>query len=73
MSAWRKECPCGSGKEANVLHDARGISCGFVCDSCIDTVKAKYRPEIFEDASYDAPDLGDDVLDPDWDQDFGDW
>ena len=47
-----RECPCGSGKEAFPLNDARGISCGLVCDDCEDEKRAKYRPEIFEDSNY---------------------
>jgi len=36
------------------LHDARGIPVGRVCDACEDTVRAKYRLDIFEDPNYHA-------------------
>ena len=48
-----KACPrCDSGKPRFELQDARGISCGYVCEDCVDEVKAKYRPEIFDDPCY---------------------
>ena len=31
------------------LVDARGISCGMVCEKCVKQRKASYRPEIFTD------------------------
>lgn len=48
--------PCADGHEeyTYILTDARGIPCGKVCDRCVDYRKSKYRPEIFEDASYHA-------------------
>lgn len=52
-----RPCPCGSGHDSWWLKDARGIPCGRVCDNCIDRVKAKYRPEIFEDSRYHADEL----------------
>ena len=36
------------------LHDARGIPVGRVCESCIDEVEAKFRPDIFTDSNYYA-------------------
>ncbi len=51
---WIGACLCGSGKEGRELHDARGIYCGIVCDACEKEKRAKFRPEIFDDASYDA-------------------
>jgi hypothetical protein len=36
------------------LKDARRIEVARVCDLCIDHVKSKYRPEIFEDANYET-------------------
>lgn len=42
------------------LFDARGISCGYVCDTCEAWKRAQYRCEIFTNPNYDAPDLGDD-------------
>lgn len=49
-----KTCPCGSGKERYELCDARGISCGFVCEACEEKKRAKYRPEIFSNSKYEA-------------------
>lgn len=40
-------CRCGSGKERFPLHDAQGIFCAYICDDCEETVRSKYRPEIF--------------------------
>lgn len=57
MSAWSRpsrECVCGSGETRHALHDARGIFCTYVCDKCETEKRAKYRPEIFEDARYEA-------------------
>jgi hypothetical protein len=52
---YRQEpCGCGSGKERWPLYDARGIFCAYVCDKCEDKVRAKYRPEIFDDPAYEA-------------------
>jgi len=59
------ECFCGSGLERRPLYDARGIFCTNVCDKCEDEKRARFRPEIFEDRNYDAPDLGDDTSDLD--------
>lgn len=36
----------------NRLFDARGIYVATVCDECEETVRARYRPEIFGDANY---------------------
>jgi hypothetical protein len=36
------------------LVDARGIFCCYVCDSCEKDRRATFRPEIFEDAGYEA-------------------
>lgn len=49
-----KECPCGSGEPREELTDARGIFVSFICSKCEDRVKAKYRPEIFEDSNYEC-------------------
>ena len=50
---------CGSlyhvGDDVYELTDAKGISCGTVCEECVDEVKAKYRPEIFTNPRYDMP------------------
>jgi len=47
-----RPCPCGSGHDSWWLKDARGIECCRVCEACEDAKRKKYRPEIFEDASY---------------------
>lgn len=49
-----KPCPCGSNENSFILYDARGIPVGRVCRQCIDKVKSKYRPEVFEDTQYDT-------------------
>jgi hypothetical protein len=36
------------------LRDARGISCGYVCDRCVEWKMGGYRPEIFSDSQYYA-------------------
>lgn len=50
----RKPCPCGSGQMRSPLVDARGIFCAFICDQCEEEKRAKYRPEIFDDAGYEC-------------------
>lgn len=54
--ASRSANPCSEGHEGStwILSDARGIPCGRVCDRCEGWKRSKYRPEIFEDASYEA-------------------
>lgn len=47
-------CACGSGKAREELEDARGIFVAYVCEACVAKVKAKYRPEIFENPQYDT-------------------
>lgn len=47
-----RECNCGSGLERYELVDARGIFCSFVCEKCEETVKKKFRPDIFTDSNY---------------------
>ena len=49
-----KECNCGSGLPRRALYDARGIFVAYVCDDCEARVKARYRPEIFDDSNYEA-------------------
>jgi hypothetical protein len=49
-----RPCPCGSGLPSHWLCDARGIPCDRVCEKCEATKRAKYRPEIFTNASYQA-------------------
>ena len=65
MSRYR-ECNCGSGATRRPLYDARGIFCTYVCDMCEERKRAQFRPEIFADPNYDAPDLGDDEDDGDY-------
>lgn len=48
-----RPCPCGSGKDSWWLSDARGIPCARVCEDCVEAKKAKYRPEVFQDPSYE--------------------
>lgn len=45
-------CNCGSGEDRWALSDARGIFCSYVCNSCYESVRARYRADIFEDANY---------------------
>lgn len=45
-------CSCGSKEPRYELVDARGIFCAYVCTQCEEAVKAKYRPDIFEDGDY---------------------
>ena len=47
-------CHCGSGEPWFALHDASGIYVARVCDVCEPSVRARYRPEIFEDPSYET-------------------
>jgi hypothetical protein len=47
-------CPCGSGKYKQPLCDARGIFVAYVCSKCRRRKKSEFRPEIFENASYEA-------------------
>ena len=49
-----KLCRCGAGKPRRELVDARGIFCGFVCDSCEAAKRAEFRPDIFSDPDYPA-------------------
>ncbi len=55
------KCPCGSGLCVEALFDAKGIFCTYVCPKCVKEKKAKFRPEIFIDFSYEA----DEMIDPD--------
>ena len=49
-----KPCPnCDSGLPRKELRDAKGYSCGYVCDKCEEEKKSHYRPEIFEDPNYE--------------------
>jgi len=58
--SWSRDCSCGSRKPRRPLLDARGIFCAYVCDACEARKRGAYRAEIFEDAAYEADDLGDD-------------
>jgi hypothetical protein len=55
-----RQCPCGSGLFPSEVFDARGIYVAAVCNVCEKRRLAQFRPEIFTDPDYDAPDLGDD-------------
>jgi hypothetical protein len=55
-------CPCGSGESPWPLNDAQGIYVSLVCDKCEDTVKSRYRPEIF--TGYTQADV-DEPIEPD--------
>ena len=55
-----KPCPCGSGNLREDVYDARGIFVAFVCDDCRRRKLQGFRPEIFSNAQYEAPDLGED-------------
>jgi len=48
------ECPCGSKKFPWIMYDARGISCGYVCEDCESEKKLKYRSEIFVNPNYNT-------------------
>jgi len=53
---WRSElCSCGSGQQRRPLSDAKGYFVAYVCEECEPNVKKKYRPEIFTDPDYYAP------------------
>lgn len=47
-------CQCGSGEPWWRLHDICGIYVSKVCDVCVESVKARYRPEIFNDPDYET-------------------
>lgn len=49
-----EECPCGSGKEARLERDARGIPLGYMCEKCIREKKKGYRKDVLEDPGYEA-------------------
>lgn len=51
---YMKECPCGSGKEAQTETDARGIYIGYMCDDCRAEKLAKFRPEVLMDSNYEC-------------------
>ena len=43
-----QKCPnCESGKFPYILTDNMGISCGYVCEDCIEEKKKNYNPDIF--------------------------
>ena len=44
------ECPnCESKLSPFILYDKMGMSCGYVCNECIQAKKDKYDPCIFKD------------------------
>jgi hypothetical protein len=52
MSA--RPCSCGSDLPRHEIRDARGIFCAYACDKCDAEKRARYRPEIFASAAYEA-------------------
>ena len=50
----RDVCSCGSGERKDELLDARGIYCCSYCPSCEAEKRARYRPEVLENPSYEA-------------------
>jgi len=50
----RDVCSCGSGERKDELVDARGIYCCSYCPSCEAEKRARYRPEVLENPSYEA-------------------
>lgn len=52
MKQYLKQCPCGSGKEANLECDARGIPLGYMCDACSKEKLSKFRPDVLTDPNY---------------------
>lgn len=55
-------CKCGSNKESYWLYDFQGIEVAKVCEDCENTVKKRYRPEIF--TGYNQSDV-DESIEPD--------
>ena len=47
-------CQCDSGEPWWHLYDASAIYVARVCDVCVESVKARYRPEIFSDPGYET-------------------
>ncbi|MFZ9725631.1 MAG: hypothetical protein ACO3EH_00360 [Ilumatobacteraceae bacterium] len=53
-------CGCGSGEEAWITRDARGIPLGYVCSKCKKAKLAKYDWEILTNPNY----YSDEPIDP---------
>lgn len=48
-------CVSATHKEDRyLLHDARGIPCGYVCPACEDEVRSRYRIDVMTDSNYVA-------------------
>lgn len=47
-----EQCPCGSGLEAQLEYDARGIELGYMCEKCRKEKLAKFRPDVLSDPNY---------------------
>jgi hypothetical protein len=47
-----RPCPCGSGRTSWWEHDARGIPLARVCEDCVETKLAKFRPDVLTDSGY---------------------
>lgn len=52
---WLKECPCGSGLEAQVEFDGYAIPLGYMCDKCRPEKMRGFRPDINERYECDEP------------------
>lgn len=46
------QCRCGSGLVCRDLNDARDILVARVCDRCENSIRLRYRNEIFTDPNY---------------------
>lgn len=53
-------CNCESGKPRRALYDGNGLFCAYICDSCEQKVRSRYRPEILN-RSYNANDVDEDI------------
>lgn len=49
-----KPCTCGSGKDRESLHDARGIFCCYVCTKCRAEKERGYRSDVLTNPNYQA-------------------
>lgn len=54
MLQHEQPCPCGSGKPSWWESDARGIPLARVCETCVDKVLARYRPDVLNNPNYEA-------------------
>ena len=54
MKTYLEKCHCGSGLEAYLEEDARGIFIGYMCTTCKAERLKGYRPEVLNDPNYEA-------------------